>query len=142
MVLKSSQLEVIEKLSTSGATITFNKVTDRDDVLVVTFEGKLDAIHSEGLFVEQRSKFKLWFEQNTTYKTVVFDLYPIEYINSLAIGHLCQFYLSLYKQKINVTVSTNPENPVHDVLDYCGFFELRGLKKQSQSLEEGIELPD
>lgn len=134
------ETEVIETLSTPGASISFNRALDKEDVLVVSFEGKLDAITSEGLFVQQRDAFKKWFDTSTSYKHVVFDLYSIEYINSLAIGHLCQFYLSLYKQKVKVTVSTNPNNPVHDVLDYCGFFELRGLKQQPRPISDGVEL--
>ncbi len=132
------KLEEIDKLTTMGAWISFDSLQEQPSVLIVTFDGKLDAMSSEGLFVQQRAKFREWFARAATYKHVVFNLYSIEYINSLAIGHLCQFYLSLYRSRVRVTVSTDPSNPVHDVLDYCGFFEMRGMIQQEHPISEGI----
>ncbi|RMH69660.1 MAG: hypothetical protein D6675_11960 [Gemmatimonadetes bacterium] len=132
-------MHILEEIQERDIKLIIANEDESKKVLILSFVGTFDVLTTEAVFLKHRQLLKDYLEDATFTERVIFDLYDLTQINSFAIGHFTRFLLTLYKQKIPVTVVVNPESLTFQTLEYCGFFELHGLHVQKTSLSKGLE---
>lgn len=121
-------MQLIETLTAPEATIQAKQPVDDAATLVLEFSGSLNTITTGIFFLENAGFFTSWLNQKL--KKTVIDLRQVEYLNSMAIGHITQYCIALDKEQIIVEVVVIKGSEVHSILQFCGFFDLPGIRLQ------------
>lgn len=120
-------MEIIDSLTVEEAKIVVKQPEDEASTIILEFGGSLNSVTSMLLFLEKPSFFSKWLHDDVALQKMVIDLYHVDYINSMAIGHITQYCMMLEKKQIKVNVIVERGSEVYSILDFCGFFELPGI---------------
>ncbi|RMH72267.1 MAG: STAS domain-containing protein [Gemmatimonadetes bacterium] len=118
---------VIDQLELADVTVEVLVSPNVEEVTLIRFQGELFTEHVQTVFESIASPSGKWIRSQEKGKTVILDLYELDYVNSLTIGYLANIYNVLYSRQVKLKLIIAPDKLIHQILEQVGFLQFPGI---------------